>query len=121
MTRINSFARIAAVVALTAAIAVPSFAARGSANFTTFVAVGDSYGAGYESSSLNERHQIFGWPAIVARQVGLPICQPNPSATDACFALPLISYPGLPAGELVLNATGTGITQIPGSGGPAMF
>jgi lysophospholipase L1-like esterase len=121
MTRINRIARIAAVVALTAAIAVPSFAARGSANFTTFVAIGDSYGAGYEAGSLHERHQIFGWPAIVARQVGLRICQPTASATDNCFALPLITYPGLPAGELVLNATGTGITQIPGSGGPAMF
>ena len=121
MTRINRFARIAAVVALAAAVAVPSFAARGHANFTTFVAIGDSYGAGYEASSLNERHQIFGWPAIVARQVGLPICQPTAAVSDPCFALPLITYPGLPGGELVLNATGTGLTQIPGSGGPAMF
>ncbi|MEK6373579.1 MAG: SGNH/GDSL hydrolase family protein [Acidobacteriota bacterium] len=121
MIRNNSIARIAVVVLLAAAIAVPSFAARGSANFTTFVAIGDSYGAGYEASSLNERHQIFSWPAIIARQVGLPICQPTATVTDVCFAVPLITYPGLPAGELVLNATGSGITQIPGSGGPAMF
>lgn len=121
MTRINSFARIAAVVLLAAAIAVPSFAARGSANFTTFVAIGDSYGAGYEASSLNERHQIYSWPALIARQVGLKLCQPAATATDDCFAQPLITFPGLPGGELVLNATGSGLTQIPGSGGPAMF
>jgi lysophospholipase L1-like esterase len=121
MIRKNSFARIAAAALLATVIAVPSFAARGKADFTTFVAIGDSYGAGYEAGSLHERHQIFSWPAIVARQAGLKLCQPTATAADPCFAQPLITYPGLPAGELVLNATGTGITQIPGTGGPAMF
>ena len=121
MTRTNSFARIAAVALVAIAVAVPTFAARGKADFTTFVAIGDSYGAGYEASSLNEHHQYFGWPAIIARQVGLRICQPTDTAASNCFAIPLITYPGLPAGELILTPTGSGLTQVPGSGGPAMF
>ena len=121
MTRIRSFARIAAAMLIIAALAVPGFAARGSADFTRFVAIGDSYGAGYEAGSLNERHQIFSWPAIVAQQAGLHLCQPTAAATDNCFAQPLISYPGLPAGEFVLTPTGSGLTQVPGTGSPAMF
>ena len=118
MNRIRSFARIAAVMSIAAAFAVPSFAARGSADFTRFVAIGDSYGAGYEAGSLNERHQIYGWPAIIAKQVGLPICTPTSTATENCFALPLIAYPGLPGGESVYN--GTGLVTVPGSGAPRM-
>ena len=65
--RNNSFARIAAVALVALAIAVPMFAARGTADFTRFVAIGDSYGAGFESGTLHERHQVFSWPAVIAR------------------------------------------------------
>lgn len=119
MTRIRSFARIAATMLIVAALAVPSFAARGSADFTRFVALGDSYGAGYEAGSLNQTHQPFGWPAIIARQVGLKICAPNASAADNCFAIPLISNPGLPGGELVFN--GSTLVTVPGAGNPLML
>jgi lysophospholipase L1-like esterase len=118
MNRIRSFARIAAVMSAVAALAVPGFAARGKADFTRFVVVGDSYGAGFEAGSLNERHQVFGWPAIVAQQVGLTLCTPTSTATDNCFALPLIAYPGLPGGESVYN--GAGLVTVPGSGAPRM-
>jgi lysophospholipase L1-like esterase len=118
MNRIRSFARIAAVMSAVAALAVPTFAARGKADFTRFVAVGDSYGAGYEAGSLNEHHQIYGWPAIIAQQAGLTLCTPTSTATDNCFALPLISYPGLPGGESVYN--GAGLVTVPGSGAPRM-
>lgn len=118
MKRIRSFARIAAVMSAVAALAVPSFAARGKADFTRFVVVGDSYGAGFEAGSLNERHQVFGWPAIVAQQAGLTLCTPASAATDPCFALPLIAYPGLPGGESVYN--GAGLVTVPGSGAPRM-
>src|SRR5205085_730197 len=94
--RNQSFARLAALLVLASMIALPGFAAsRGSANFTNLVAIGDSYGAGYESNSLNERHQPYSWPAILARQVGLPLCTATSSATDVCFAQPLVSYPGI--------------------------
>jgi lysophospholipase L1-like esterase len=118
MNRIRSFARIAAVISAVAALAVPGFAARGKADFTRFVVVGDSYGAGFEAGSLNERHQVFGWPAIVAQQAGLTLCTPASAATDNCFALPLIAYPGLPGGESVYN--GAGLVTVPGSGAPRM-
>src|SRR5258708_17740888 len=104
MIRIRTFARIAAVTFLVAAAALPSFAARGSADFTTFVAIGDSYGAGFESGALEINHQLYSWPAIIAKQVGLTICSPSATATDHCFAEPLISFPGLGStSELQLN------------------
>jgi lysophospholipase L1-like esterase len=84
MTRIKSFSKFAVVLILALLIAVPMFAARGSANFSKFVAIGDSYGAGVESGSLNLNHQAFSWPAIIARQAG---------ATN--FQQPLVSFPGI--------------------------
>ena len=65
MTRIRSFARIATVALAIAVIAAPGFAAVGSANFKTVVAIGDSYGAGFESNSLNEHHSVYSWPSDV--------------------------------------------------------
>jgi len=120
MTRIGSFARLAAVMSIVAAVAVPSFAAaRGKADFTRFVAIGDSYGAGFEAGSLNDHHQPFSWPAFVAKQVGLTLCPVTATITDNCFAQPLISYPGLPGGETVYN--GVGLVTVPGSGAPEMI
>jgi len=84
MTRIRSFTHIAVALTLTALVASPVFAARGSANFTSFVAIGDSYGAGVESASLNQNHQPFSWPAVIARQAGV-----------ADFQQPLVSFPGV--------------------------
>lgn len=81
MTRIKSIRFAAALLSLL--IAVPIFAARGSADFTRFVALGDSYGAGVSNGSMNERHQVYSWPAIIARQAG------------AQFVQPLVSFPGI--------------------------
>jgi lysophospholipase L1-like esterase len=118
MTRIRSFARIATVALAIAVIAAPGFAAVGSANFKTVVAIGDSYGAGFESNSLNEHHSVFSWPAIVAKQLGIPLCTVGSSATDVCFAQPIVSFPGIgPEMTLmdistyppvIVNAAGTG-------------
>src|SRR6185436_16375461 len=93
--KMKRFARITAVIALVALTALPMFAARGSADFTRFVAIGDSYGAGFESGSLNANHQQFSWPAIIARQVGLKLCTPTSAANEVCFAQPLVSFPGI--------------------------
>lgn len=90
--RIKKISRFAVFAVLALLIAVPGFAARGKADFTTFVALGDSYGAGVVSGSLNERHQPFSWPAVVARQVG---------AND--FAQPLVSFPGIGAELQILD------------------
>jgi lysophospholipase L1-like esterase len=120
MTRIRSFARIATVALAIAVIAAPGFAAVGSANFKTVVAIGDSYGAGFESNSLNEHHSVYSWPAIVAKQLGIPLCTLGSSATDNCFAQPIVSYPGI-GPEMTLMDISTYppvIVNAPGSGAP---
>jgi lysophospholipase L1-like esterase len=120
MTRTRSFARIATVALAIAVIAAPGFAATGSANFKTVVAIGDSYGAGFESNSLNEHHSVYSWPAIVARQLGIPLCTLGSSASDNCFAQPIVSYPGI-GPEMTLMDISTYppvILNAPGSGSP---
>jgi hypothetical protein len=111
----------AAAVLLAAVVAVPVFAARGSANFSRFVALGDSYGAGFQSSSLNERHQEWSWPAIIAKQAGLRICTPSDTAASHCWAVPLVSFPGI-ANELLLQSIVPSpvIAAAPGQGQPLM-
>jgi lysophospholipase L1-like esterase len=123
MTHIQSFARITAAALLATVLAVPAFAqARGAADFTRFYAIGDSYGAGYESGSLNVNHQQYSWPAIIAKQVGLTICPVSAAATDVCFAQPLVQYPGLPSGESQLTLIGNSVVPVPtpGTGAPLM-
>jgi hypothetical protein len=93
----------AAAVLLAAVVAVPVFAARGSANFSNFVALGDSYGAGFESGSLNVNHQQWSWPAVVAKQLGYRLCTPSDTAAAHCFAQPLVSFPGIDK-ELLLQS-----------------
>ena len=118
----RKFMKTAAAVAALA-LALPLYAARGTADFRTLVIVGDSYGAGYESGSLNANHQPYSWGAILARQVGLPICATNAAITDVCFAIPLVSPPGIPA-EMILTAagpisgTGQGVPLMSGFGRP---
>ncbi len=75
-----------------AVVAAPMFAQRGSADFSRYVALGDSYGAGYSNDSLVISHQQFSYPAVIARQAGAPD-----------FQQPLISEPGIPP-ELVLTS-----------------
>ena len=110
---------IAAALTLATVAAVPMFAARGNADFTRFVALGDSYGAGVESSSLNLNHQPYSWPAIIARQVGLKVCTPQAAVTDVCFAEPLVSFPGIGNELQLVSITGT-IAPAPGTGAPIM-
>ncbi|HKR64659.1 MAG TPA: hypothetical protein VJZ00_13085, partial [Thermoanaerobaculia bacterium] len=111
--------RIAAAVLVAALSAVPVFAQRGTADFTRFVALGDSYGAGFQSQSLNERHQVWSWSAVIARQVGKTICPVSALPTDNCWAEPLISFPGI-ANELQLQSVTGVITPAPGTGAPLM-
>ena len=111
--------RFAAAVLIAVLVAVPMFAQRGSADFTTFVALGDSYGAGVSSGSLNERHQAWSWPAIIARQVGLNLCPANAAHSDPCFAQPLVSFPGI-GPELQLTSLAPTIAPAAGQGQPLM-
>jgi hypothetical protein len=108
--------RFAAAILVAVLVATPMFAARGSANFTNFVALGDSYGAGFESGSLNERHQPWSWPAVVARQVGYTFCPAGSTTpTPTCFAQPLVSFPGI-GPELQLTSIVPTPSIVPASG-----
>lgn len=117
----NRYVKHAAAVLIAVLVAVPMFAARGSANFSRLVILGDSTGAGFESSSLNERHQRWSVGAILARQVGIPLCAPGAAASANCFAQPLVSFPGL-GPELLLNSLVPSpvIAPAPGQGAPLM-
>lgn len=79
-------------VLLVAAVSIPAAAQRGSANFTRYVALGDSLTAGYSSSSLVLTRQDWSYPSIIAEQAGV-----------VSFQQPLISQPGIPA-ELALQS-----------------
>jgi hypothetical protein len=54
-------------------------------NFTKYVALGDSYGAGFSAGCLVARNQQFSYPAILARQFNI-----------SDFQQPTVSDPGLP-------------------------
>lgn len=54
-------------------------------SFTKYVALGDSYGAGYSAGCLVARNQQFSYPNILAKQLGI-----------ADFQQPTVSDPGLP-------------------------
>src|ERR1700719_1458148 len=101
MIRIRSL-----VLLLIAFVAAPLFAAaRGTADFTRFVVLGDSYSAGVESASLNINHQQFSWPSVLARQAGAPD-----------FQQPLVSFPGIGPELLLVDAIHFPPTILPASG-----
>ncbi|MDX1503856.1 MAG: SGNH/GDSL hydrolase family protein [Thermoanaerobaculia bacterium] len=79
------------LAALSLALLLPAVAAAqadtGSADFSRFVAMGDSLGAGFMSGSLHEGGQRNSWPSLIYQQV-------NGSA--AGFEQPLVSSPGIP-------------------------
>jgi GDSL-like Lipase/Acylhydrolase len=115
MNRLTKLAT--AVVVAVLVVALPASAQRGNADFSKLVALGDSYGAGVVSGSLNERHQVWSWPAVIARQVGYTTCQPAATAADDCFAQPLVTFPGLGSELQLVNLTPT---IAPAAGGPAI-
>ena len=90
--------RIAAAVAVATLAAAPAGAQQ--ANFTRFVVVGDSIGAGFADNCLAKHSQIDSFGAIIARQAG----------TD--FQQPLLDEPGI-GGCLVLTSLAPTFTQKP--------
>jgi hypothetical protein len=112
--------KFAAAVLIAVLVAVPMFGARGSADFSRLVTLGDSYGAGFESGSLNERHQVWSWPSILARQVGYTLCPATATAADPCFAQPLVSFPGI-GPELILTSLSPTIVPASASNGTPLM
>jgi len=69
----------------------------GDASFASYVALGNSLTAGYQSGALTERHQQFSFPALIARQ-----------AEVETFNQPLLGYPGIG----VYTTQGAGIAEL---------
>ncbi len=65
-------------------------------NFSKYVALGDSYGAGYGSGCLVAREQRFSYPAQLAKSFGI---------TD--FQQPTVSDPGIPTCNAITSLTPT--------------
>jgi len=86
----------------------------GAANFTTYVAFGDSLTAGFSSGALLETYQRNSYPALIYRQA---------TGKTTGFAQPLVSAPGISSTPNfgVLRLQGlfpTVITPTPGQGQP---
>jgi lysophospholipase L1-like esterase len=79
-----------ALILLAATTAAAAGRADAQTNFNTYVSVGDSLAAGFESNALVETHQNRSVPFLIARQAGVQ-----------GFQQPLISEPGIPP-ELTL-------------------
>ncbi len=80
-----------------------------------YVALGDSLTAGYASGGLAQLYQADSYPAILARQLGIPA---------ATFQQPIVSNPGIPAVMELKSLAVSGGTIVPtiapksGSGAP---
>ena len=86
--------RLGRVVPLFAAAFFAAAPARAQANFTTYVALGDSLTAGFSNGSLVRSHQLKSYPALLAQQAGV-----------ATFEQPLISQPGIPTALTLVTLT----------------
>jgi lysophospholipase L1-like esterase len=72
----------------------------GNADFSVYVALGNSITAGYQSASLFESAQVYSYGNLIARQV------------NTTFEQPLISDPGTPGRMELLGMTSNGIPLI---------
>ncbi|HEY2295212.1 MAG TPA: SGNH/GDSL hydrolase family protein [Thermoanaerobaculia bacterium] len=81
----------------------------GAANFTTYVALGDSLTAGFSSGSINQIYQTNSYPALIYRQA-------TGKATG--FEQPLVSPPGLPGILQLVSLRPLVIAPTPGTGQP---
>ncbi len=80
---------LAGALALALLLPLSAFAVdTGSADFTRYVAVGDSITAGFMSAGLFQEAQRNSYPALLERQA---------TGSNAGFQQPLVSSPGIPA------------------------
>lgn len=87
-------------------IAAPAAPSTGSANFTRFVAVGNSLTAGYQSSSLYQSAQEYSYAKLIADQVGTK------------FEYPAYSDPGTGGRLEVVSLTPFATASNPAKGVP---
>jgi lysophospholipase L1-like esterase len=94
MVRLKTLAGTLALALLVpaAVLAQPN---TGSANFTTYVAIGDSLTAGFMSGSLYVGAQQNSYPALIYRQA---------TGRTTGFEQPLVTEPGVPNGQFELRS-----------------
>jgi lysophospholipase L1-like esterase len=117
MFRLKTLASLALVLllpvaAFAALVLFPStaFAAdTGSADFTRYVAIGDSLTAGFMSGGLAQSAQQNSYPALIYRQA---------TGLTSGFEQPLVSGPGIPAALELRSLSPLIIAPRPGSGAP---
>ena len=97
-------------IALALVLAGAAFAVNtGTADFTTYVALGDSLTAGFSSGSLNRTYQVNSYPALIYRQA---------TGKTTGFEQPLVSEPGLPGILTLASLRPLSIVPSGGSGQP---
>ncbi len=85
------------------------FSQTGSADFTRYVAIGDSLGAGFISGGMVDEVQQHSYPALIYKQVN--------GSLDG-FELPTVSKPGVPAVLQLASLAPLVIAPAAGSGQP---
>ncbi|GJQ32995.1 MAG: hypothetical protein HBSAPP04_18340 [Ignavibacteriaceae bacterium] len=91
-------------------LTAPAAPSTGTANFTRYVAIGNSLTAGYQSGSVFESAQRYSYAAQIANQVGTTFAYPNvgepgtKGRIEVVSVSPFVSYINPNSGPL-LNAT----------------
>ena len=67
----------------------------GDADFSRYVAIGNSLTAGFQSNALSERDQAYSYPSLIAQHIGVPD-----------FQQPLMRDPGVGARKRLVSLTG---------------
>jgi lysophospholipase L1-like esterase len=97
---------LALLVPAGAAFAQPD---TGDADFTRYVAFGDSLTAGFSSGSINQKFQVNSYPALIYRQA---------TGRTTGFEQPLVSEPGIPGVLRLTNLRPVTLSPTPGQGQP---
>ena len=105
--RVNRIRTLTGALGAAASLLLPAGAAAqvdtGSANFSRYVALGDSLTAGFEAGSLHRSAQETSYPALIHRQA---------TGGASGFQQPLISEPGIPPKLVLRTITASGIPVI---------
>src|SRR5215831_811144 len=85
----------------------------GTADFTRFVALGNSLTAGFQSNALSQRDQVYAFPNQIAGQIILPDpTRPPPSAMGKPdFQQPVFKDPGIGNRIRLVDLTPTFIVE----------
>jgi lysophospholipase L1-like esterase len=110
MFRLKTLAGVLALALILPLAPVPAFAVdTGNANFTRYVAIGDSLTAGFMSGGLGRTAQLNSYPFLIFRQA---------TGQSSGFEQPLVSDPGIPAVLELKSLVPLSIGPKAGSGQP---